>query len=114
MHQIRDVLRFGAPYLRRYWARLAAGILFGVLFGLSNGSFIWATHTLTSRLSPPAATAGTAERRLDALMAPGGLQDCGNAQNCVAVCPKEIPLTTSIARAGRATTVHWIKSWFDR
>ena len=29
-------------------------------------------------------------------MAPGGIQVCGNAQNCVAVCPKSIPLTTSI------------------
>ncbi len=25
---------------------------------------------------------------------------CGNAQNCVAVCPKQIPLTTSIGKAG--------------
>jgi succinate dehydrogenase iron-sulfur subunit len=55
-----------------------------------------------------------ADQRLDALMAPGGLQECGNAQNCVAVCPKSIPLTTSIGRAGRAVTLHWIKSWFDR
>lgn len=55
-----------------------------------------------------------AGERLDALMAEGGLQVCGNAQNCVAVCPKEIPLTTSIARAGRATTLHSIKRWFDR
>jgi succinate dehydrogenase / fumarate reductase iron-sulfur subunit len=55
-----------------------------------------------------------AEERLDALAAPGGLHLCGNAQNCVAVCPKEIPLTTSIARAGRATTVHSLKKWFDR
>ena len=45
-----------------------------------------------------------AGERLDALTAEGGIQLCGNAQNCVAVCPKEIPLTTSIARAGRATT----------
>ncbi len=55
-----------------------------------------------------------AGERLDALMGPGGIQACGNAQNCVAVCPKEIPLTTSIARAGRATTIHMIKKWFDR
>ncbi|HVA51654.1 MAG TPA: succinate dehydrogenase iron-sulfur subunit [Pirellulales bacterium] len=55
-----------------------------------------------------------AGERLDALMAEGGLQVCGNAQNCVAVCPKEIPLTTSIARAGRATTLHSLKRWFDR
>jgi succinate dehydrogenase / fumarate reductase iron-sulfur subunit len=53
-----------------------------------------------------------AGERLDALMAEGGLQDCGNAQNCVAVCPKKIPLTTSIARAGRATTVRMLKKWF--
>jgi succinate dehydrogenase / fumarate reductase iron-sulfur subunit len=52
--------------------------------------------------------------RMDALTGPGGIQACGNAQNCVAVCPKEIPLTTSIARAGRAATVHAIKKWFDR
>lgn len=56
----------------------------------------------------------TAGERLDALEAEGGLQVCGNAQNCVAVCPKDIPLTTSIARAGRQTTVHAIKKWFDR
>lgn len=52
--------------------------------------------------------------RLDALMAEGGLAVCGNAQNCVAVCPKEIPLTTSIARAGRSTTLHAIRKFFDR
>ncbi|MEO2049987.1 MAG: succinate dehydrogenase iron-sulfur subunit [Pirellulales bacterium] len=54
-----------------------------------------------------------AGQRLDALMGPGGLQVCGNAQNCVSVCPKEIPLTTSIARAGRQTTLHAIKQFFD-
>ncbi len=55
-----------------------------------------------------------ASERIEALMTPGGIQACGNAQNCVSVCPKEIPLTTSIARAGRAATVHAIKKWFER
>ncbi|TWU02385.1 succinate dehydrogenase iron-sulfur subunit [Stieleria varia] len=55
-----------------------------------------------------------ASERLDALTGPGGIQACGNAQNCVAVCPKEIPLTTSIARAGRAATVHTLKTWFEK
>jgi succinate dehydrogenase / fumarate reductase iron-sulfur subunit len=55
-----------------------------------------------------------ASQRLDALEAPGGLQVCGNAQNCVAVCPKNIPLTRSIARAGRETTIHSIKKWFEK
>jgi succinate dehydrogenase / fumarate reductase iron-sulfur subunit len=53
-----------------------------------------------------------ARERLDALTAEGGIQVCGNAQNCVAVCPKGIPLTTSIARAGWDTTRHTIKKWF--
>ena len=52
--------------------------------------------------------------RMDALTGAGGIQVCGNAQNCVAVCPKEIPLTTSIARASRAATVHVIKQWFEK
>jgi succinate dehydrogenase iron-sulfur subunit len=56
--------------------------------------------------------ANNAGERLDALRSEGGIQVCGNAQNCVAVCPKHIPLTTSIGRAGRATTVHQIKKWF--
>jgi len=55
-----------------------------------------------------------AGERLDALMEPGGLQICGNAQNCVAVCPKEIPLTTSIAKAGRSTTKRMFQRWFDK
>lgn len=54
-----------------------------------------------------------AGERLNALMEEGGLQVCGNAQNCVAVCPKNIPLTRSIAEAGRATTIQAIKNFFD-
>lgn len=55
-----------------------------------------------------------ADERLAALSGPGGITDCGNSQNCVKVCPKEIPLTTSIAVAGRDTTVYRIKQWFGR
>jgi len=42
--------------------------------------------------------------RLHAIMAEGGLSDCGNAQNCVRVCPKDIPLTTAIGELGRQVT----------
>jgi succinate dehydrogenase / fumarate reductase iron-sulfur subunit len=55
-----------------------------------------------------------AGERLEALKGPGGLQVCGNAQNCVAVCPKSIPLTREIARAGRQLTWYMFKRWFDR
>jgi succinate dehydrogenase / fumarate reductase iron-sulfur subunit len=53
-----------------------------------------------------------AGERLDVLMGPGGVTDCGNAQNCVKVCPKEIPLTESIAAMGRAVAIHGIKKFF--
>ncbi|MCC7145857.1 MAG: succinate dehydrogenase iron-sulfur subunit [Phycisphaeraceae bacterium] len=54
-----------------------------------------------------------ADQRLDAMMGPGGITDCGNAQNCVKVCPKEIPLTESIAAIGRQATVHAVKRFFN-
>lgn len=38
--------------------------------------------------------------RLAALMGDGGIQECGYAQNCVEVCPKDIPLTRAIADVG--------------
>jgi succinate dehydrogenase / fumarate reductase iron-sulfur subunit len=44
-------------------------------------------------------------------MGPGGIADCGNSQNCVKVCPKEIPLTESIAEIGRQTTIRGIKRY---
>ena len=55
-----------------------------------------------------------ADERLESLTSQGGVQMCGNAQNCVAVCPKSIPLTRSIARAGRAATIWAIRKIFDR
>lgn len=55
-----------------------------------------------------------ADERMESLTSQGGIQMCGNAQNCVAVCPKRIPLTRSIARAGRAATFWAIKKLFDR
>lgn len=40
--------------------------------------------------------------RLRPLMGEGGIGDCGHAQNCVRVCPKNIPLTDSIAAISRS------------
>ncbi len=52
------------------------------------------------------------EDRLHALMGEGGITDCGNAQNCVKVCPKNIPLTDAIASVGRQTTAQWLRDMF--
>jgi succinate dehydrogenase / fumarate reductase iron-sulfur subunit len=54
----------------------------------------------------------TATPRIEAMIAEGGIQNCGKAANCQAVCPKEIPLMTSWPRANRAATVHVIKEFF--
>ncbi len=50
--------------------------------------------------------------RLDVMLAAGGITDCGNAQNCVKVCPKGIPLTESIAVIGRDATTHAFRKFF--
>jgi len=52
--------------------------------------------------------------RLEALIEPGGVDGCGNAQNCVQVCPKEIPLTTSIADMMGQTTRFALSTLFRR
>jgi len=54
------------------------------------------------------------DERLAVLSGVGGIVDCGNSQNCVKVCPKDIPLTTSIAKAGRDATLYKIRQWFGR
>jgi succinate dehydrogenase / fumarate reductase, iron-sulfur subunit len=50
--------------------------------------------------------------RLAAIMGEGGITSCGNSQNCVEVCPKGIPLTTSIAHLNRQTTIQSFKNFF--
>ncbi|MCL4179202.1 MAG: ABC transporter ATP-binding protein/permease [Verrucomicrobia bacterium] len=59
MTDLRKILRFVWPYFRRYRFRLFAGILLGMLFGVSNAVFVWATKTLIGRMSPPAAIVET-------------------------------------------------------
>lgn len=54
-----------------------------------------------------------ASSRLQPMMEKGGVSDCGNAQNCVRVCPKNIPLTESIAAIGRDVNLQAIKELFN-
>jgi succinate dehydrogenase / fumarate reductase iron-sulfur subunit len=51
--------------------------------------------------------------RLRPMMEEGGISDCGNDQNCVQVCPKNIPLTDSIAAISRETTKQAIEDLFS-
>jgi succinate dehydrogenase / fumarate reductase iron-sulfur subunit len=52
-----------------------------------------------------------AGERLDTVMGEGGVEGCGKAQNCVAVCPKDIPLVDSIASVSRDATTRMLKRW---
>src|SRR5499427_8237514 len=56
--------------------------------------------------------AGLKRERLAALMGDGGIQECGYAQNCVEVCPKDIPLTQSIADVGGQVMWQAVKDFF--
>ena len=47
--------------------------------------------------------------RLAAVMGPGGIADCGKAQNCVRACPKEIPLTESLVKLARESTLQALR-----
>lgn len=51
--------------------------------------------------------------RLRPLMEKEGISGCGNSQNCVKVCPKNIPLTDSIAAIGRDTTLQALSDLFS-
>jgi succinate dehydrogenase / fumarate reductase iron-sulfur subunit len=52
-----------------------------------------------------------ARERIAAVMGPGGVADCANAQNCVKICPKDIPLTESIAEVNRQAIKQAIFGW---
>jgi len=52
------------------------------------------------------------KERLTALMGDGGIQECGYAQNCVEICPKELPLTKSIADVGGQVMWQAVKDFF--
>ncbi|WP_068471281.1 succinate dehydrogenase iron-sulfur subunit [Candidatus Protochlamydia phocaeensis] len=52
-------------------------------------------------------------QRLRPLMEEGGISSCGDSQNCVRVCPKNIPLTDSIAAMSRDTTIQAIEDLFS-
>ncbi|MBS0624747.1 MAG: succinate dehydrogenase iron-sulfur subunit [Verrucomicrobia bacterium] len=49
--------------------------------------------------------------RLRAALSEEGIAGCGNAQNCARVCPKNIPLTESLALIGRESTKQALKDF---
>ncbi|SDI59144.1 succinate dehydrogenase iron-sulfur subunit [Natribacillus halophilus] len=107
------------PENRRQWAYelqkcMSCGVCLEVCPNVnSNSEFIGPAAVSQVRLfnAHPTGEMNKPER-LNALMGEGGLQACGNSQNCVESCPKGIPLTTSIAALNRDQTLQAFKNFF--
>jgi succinate dehydrogenase / fumarate reductase iron-sulfur subunit len=80
-----------------------------------NTGFVGAATISQVRLFNSHPTGAVLKRdRLQALMGDGGIQECGYAQNCVEVCPKDIPLTNSISKVSGQVMKQAIKDIFTR
>ena len=64
MGHLLKIWRFGLPYLARYKTRFILAVLLGLLFGLTNASFIWVSKTLIGRMEPEPPAAVTAHADL--------------------------------------------------
>jgi len=78
-----------------------------------ENDFIGAAAIAQTRLfnSHPTGAINAGER-LDAISGEGGITGCGNAQNCVAACPRDVPLTDSIAEVNKAVSKRTIQKIF--
>lgn len=56
----------------------------------------------------------TIDDRLNGLTGEDGITNCGNAQNCVQVCPMSIPLTRAIYDSNRDITIHALFGWLKK
>ncbi len=54
------------------------------------------------------------DERLEGLTGDDGITNCGNAQNCVKVCPMSIPLTRAIYETNRDITVNALFGWLRK
>jgi succinate dehydrogenase / fumarate reductase iron-sulfur subunit len=56
----------------------------------------------------------TIDERLEGLLGDDGIGNCGNAQNCVQVCPMSIPLTKAIYETNRDVTMTALFGWLKK
>lgn len=56
----------------------------------------------------------TKTERLNGLMGDDGITNCGNAQNCMQVCPMNIPLPKAIYETNRDITVDALFGWLKK
>lgn len=82
----------------------------------ADGGFVGAEAIVRNRRAHASPAASPAERdALDAaLMRPGGISECGNAQNCIETCPADVPIREALADAARAASSHLLRRWLRR
>ncbi len=56
----------------------------------------------------------TRDERLEGLTQEDGITNCGNAQNCVQVCPMSLPLTRAIYETNREVTIYGLFGWLRK
>lgn len=54
MKHLNNILKFGLPFLKRYWRRFALAIVLGAFFGLSHAFVLGGVKVLLYRLDPDA------------------------------------------------------------
>lgn len=78
----------------------------------SNNNFVGAAIISQVRLFNMHPTGAMhAKERMQTLLGHGGIEECANAQNCVEACPKDIPLTESIAEVNREAWKQSLLGW---
>jgi succinate dehydrogenase / fumarate reductase iron-sulfur subunit len=56
----------------------------------------------------------TRDERLEGLTQEDGITNCGNAQNCLQVCPMSLPLTRAIYETNREVTIYGLFGWLRK
>jgi len=78
----------------------------------SNNNFVGAAIISQVRLFNMHPTGAMhAKERVQTLLGHGGIEECANVQNCVEACPKDIPLTESIAEVNREAWKQSLLGW---
>jgi len=52
MRPLLSIMKFGWPYLRRYWRRFLPGLVLAILCGPANAIMVWLIKTVGTRLAP--------------------------------------------------------------
>jgi len=81
-----------------------------------DGGFVGAEAIVKNRRAhADPRTSPTDRGALDAALSrPGGISECGHAQNCIEVCPADVPIALALSDAARVATSRFLLGWLKR